>query len=439
MSPRPASVGAGAHGRWRLLAALLALALSGCGAVPAVRWPDGVVGPITLPLVAVYGGPPPVVEVGLGVDARGQERRALCALDSTARDLRLGRALAAALDLSVSGNPARGHRLAVLPTLRLGPLDPRADGTAALGVEAVTLHDVPVLVVKADVFGRLADTAVSCVLGWSLWAEGALDLDPSHGVAHLWPQPPAVLPPDAEAHPLSRHGEGFGLAVTTAGQTSEPWRLAVGAARSHVAAEEAARLGLGGGRPVDEDGEATEPDPDRPQAAGWLAAVSVSGPPVPILLAAGAPEGLVGEVGADLLRDLRLRFEPGDGVLWTAPTPPGRGWLRRFPDLPDCGPLHARCLRGWIERVAPGRLWLRFEAPRQALPRRYWVQIDVGRVGQPFGALVRVDPKAVLPTATLEDPRIQPDTVRGQGAAVDVVDVVPLDQACQADACVRRY
>lgn len=395
---------------------LAVILLWACGAPPRILWPDAHQGPVVLPLVVAHGQQPPVVTLGFGADAQGRPRQALCVVSTAEPDLRLSVSLAEALALPVRGFLTSAPR-AVVPTLVFPNVAPDAP--------EARLEAVPARVLPDAEFPQVAQTPVSCALGWRVWAEGALEHDPQRGVLRLWPTAPGEPLAESERWPLVPRGAGFGLQVSLARAATAPWPLAVERAHSQIDPAFARELKLW-----------TPSRFERVVERGWWGAVQLGQRVVSLFLRGEPPAGAQGLLGADFLRELRWRWLPGEPALWVSAQMPARGWLRRFADLEACGAQGQRCVRGQVERVEGQRLWVRFAATPQVLPAAYWAVVDVGTLLRPLLLWVRVGPNAVRAVASIQDARISPEGVRGAGRAVDVVDFVPLAPPCVADLCL---
>ncbi len=225
--------------------------------------------------------------------------------------------------------------------------------------------------------GRLHDVPVSRALGSLLWSEGAIELDRARGVLRM-----------------EREAKVVGLALKSG---RLPIRVGGRALRARVST--GSRTSVLGKGPVE---------------------VELAGARTTLPSMAG-PDPVLGFAG---LGGRSLRFD-GESLALTRPGAPA--WMTRF------GPEVA--VTGHVERVEAGRVWLRFEAPP---PLDTWLAFDLGREA-PRKVLVYLAPRPAGPlSASIEGPDLGPETVRGAGEALTLMDVVPLPKDCPGDICLAR-
>lgn len=383
----------------RSLPALL-LFLAACGGPPAPAWPDDGVTAYTAPLVEAWKPDRPLVEVWL--DGRGP----LLFTFDTARRAALSAEAARLLDLTTRGHPARG-RFVEVDTLRVGALE---------------LHDVTLDVVEAPL-GYLHERPVAGAIGPALLPDRAWEYDRARGVVrvHRDAPPPAPDGDGADQVPLERLHDGR-------------WHL-----EAEIEEEEVDGLLLATGEPVSAlRPAAAEAAELNPGASGWRGRVRIGSLPAVetgFLSVEGDLPTLRGVLGFPALGPRSFRLYEDRLWLWY---PKSSSHLARF-ELPDCGPGLARCVRGRIGEVEPGRVRLDFDRPEVPLPPRFWARIRFGDPRADWAtALVQLDPRPNgLLRAVVEDPAIGPRSAV-EGTPVKVVDVVPLGVRCAGDVCVRR-
>jgi hypothetical protein len=270
----------------------------------------------------------------------------------------------------------------------------------------LTLRDLRCRVLPSDdAFGTLRDRPIAGALGADVLGRGRVEVDPGTGRARLYPpgvDPPPV--PGAAAAPLEKRAGGWLLTAKAGDDDVHLW-LASESPLSRVRPDEKAS----GHREV--------------TVAGAARAVLV-------LPVKGAPEGVDGVLGGDLLRGLAWRVEPERLLLWRPDDDPAAR-VRRFPDVDLTG------FRAALVSAGPGRAEIAVAPPTSPLPARYWIRLDAGPPGAPRTFLVRPQPRSAAQVrAVLENPDLAPDRLRAPGSALDVVDVAPLDMPCQGDVCV---
>jgi hypothetical protein len=363
---------------------LIALLLAGCGGAPAVDW-GGAAAMARVPLVDGWRPERPVVEVT--IDGQGPYLFVL------ATGLPESTVLAPlARDLGLRSRPDRDPEHARVGRLEAGDLK---------------LRDLRCRILPSDdAFGALRDRPIAGALGADVLGRGRVEVDPGSGKARLYPpgvDPPPVL--GASEVPLEKRDGGW-LASAKAGDRE-------------------VRLWLASESPLSR----VRPDPDAP---GRQDVSLAGGPPRPVLVlpVKGAPSGVDGVLGGDLLRGLAWRVEPGRLLLWVPEDDPAAR-VRRFPDVDLTG------LRATLVSAGQGRAEIAVAPPAAPLPARYWVRLDAGLPGAPRTFLVRPQPRGgIAVRAVLENTDLAPDRLRAPGGALDVVDVAPLDMPCQGDVCV---
>ncbi len=361
---------------------LLAALLAGCGARPPAAPPA----PRTAPLVDAWRPERPLVEVTL--NGHGPYLFVLATgLPAT----------------TVVAPVARDVGLRVRPDR-----DPRHGRADHLRAGALELRDVRCRIVDpAEAFGTFLERPVVGALGADVL--GAFEVDPGAGLVRFAPAAPP--PPDALQVPLDARGGGHTVPATVGGEDVDLW-LATESPLSRL------RPGLEAER---------GPIPHHDVTFAGQAPRRVL-----VLPLGGAPGGVDGVLGGDLLRGFALRVDPDAGRLhlWT-PHDDVAARLARFPDVGLAG------LRAQLIEATPGRVEVAFAPPDRPLPPRYWVRVDAGRPGDPRPLLVRLQPRVPGPLrAAVEHRDLDPERLRPPGAPLDIVDVVPLDTPCQGDVCL---
>lgn len=389
--------------RWVVLVGVM---LGGCGARGPV-WPAGE-GSHTVPLVLAWQPSRLLVEVAInGIGPM------LFVVDTGVTASRVRPDVAERLGLRRVGDPTRGRRV-VAPRFAMGDL---------------VLREV-VLRVDEGLLGELYGRPVVGVVGVEVWAGRRLEHDRGAGVLRL-PGAGAAVPAGA-----GEVSVGVGvptLPVRIAGEAVR-LRFASGRAASALTWAAARRVGAAGEAPVVMvDGVATG------QGSGqgpWQ------------VIEEAVDDGHLGLPGLAGL-DWRLDAARGRFLVWPAASEATH--FKRFGPLPCAG---RDCLHATIAAVERGRVTVAFaeptgsaddrpaHRPAHRLPERYWLRVDLGAPGRPFGALVqlRARPAGIEGplTAVLDDDRIGPASIRPVGAVIDVLDVVPVDRPCAGVVCLHR-
>ncbi|MCA9546207.1 MAG: aspartyl protease family protein [Myxococcales bacterium] len=378
-----------------LLAWAALLTLTSCGGPPPPPgWHPTAEHAVTVPLVVAWRAARPLIEAHLN----GQGPYLFVVDTGTAGGV-ISRPLAESLALPAVGDPARGAR-AVQADVALGPL---------------TLTGARLAVVDLAEVGRLDERPVAGILGTHLLAGGALRLDPDAGTLTLYRSEPPPTPASATALPLTALPDGRLEVTAQVGPHTPALLVATGLPACAL--------------PPDGDAWAALQPPAR--GLPRVAPVGLGPTREPCAVFPGPAS-----VGYAVLGQgpLQITTQPPRLARW--PAAASGAHLRRYPDLPDCGAGFQGCLRGRIA-VVEGRLQVRIERPQVALPDRYWLRINVGRPESPVGLLVK--PGAAQAGPVQADARVPylPDLMRPVGAAVDVVDVVPLARHCPGEVCLR--
>lgn len=379
------------------LAALAALAaLTACGGVP--KWPDDAERrPYTIPLVMAWRPTRALVEVRID-DGPAM----LMALDTTRAVGSVPPDVAERLKLGRVGDPTRGARVKA-ERVTLGE---------------VTLRDVR-FAVEPRSHGLFFGRPIMGLLGNDWFHGRRLVHDPGAGVLQVVPAD--VEPPPGAMVELQREGHGWRVPVSMAGVKFEPV--------------------------LDSDAPTGALEGDRArsilEAAGAASSVGLS---VGGLRAEAGPwrvaDGSADTLSLTGLHGLGWRLDSDTDRLYVWPARHGVARFARFGPQPDCGARFERCLKGRITAVRAGRVDLAFEPPAHHLDPRFWIRVDLGPRGRPYSALVQLRPRqpgAEGPlVAHLEDQRIEPGSIAAVGAAVVVLDIVPVDHPCGGVICLHR-
>ncbi|MBU0553298.1 retropepsin-like domain-containing protein [Myxococcota bacterium] len=351
----------------------LTLLLLSCGAPPS-PWPTPLAGAYEIPLFMAVETPWVLVEARIEGGAP-----LLLMLDPRTRRGALTREA-----LSRAGLRPRGA------------LDPATVEIPCLDLGGLRLSGLRFGVIGP--LGRVHGRPLDGILGWDLFADRLIEIDPGAGALRVlsWAPP---LPASAVRLPVTLEGERWIYTAEAAGVTRR-LEIALGAPLS----------GALGATPLALTGPGLRPD---------LTLVPLEG-----------GFGADGLLNYGAFAPVTLRFDGRRGRLDAWPSHP-RSPMSRFEALAPCE--EGGCLRGDVERVRPGRVDLRLYA-EVATPAGFWMRVDFGQ-GAPRTALVRLN--AAEARLMIADPSISPQVIRPIGAAIEVIDAVPLALPCAGDACIR--